>query len=276
MAEPNDSFLREVQDEVRRDQLAKLADRYGIPVAAGLAVLAAIIGGFYWYSALERDAAEKASNTLVVAERFLREEKRDEAKADLEALAKSGDGAPRTLAALRLAALALEDGKADEARALFEAVANDASANPKFRDHARIQLVALDIDSLDFTEAKNRLTGLTDDQSSWRHSARELLAIAALNAKRFDDAKQVLASVLGDNAAPQAVRLRAQMMMSVITADERSAAKSPSEDANDAPKSAEKDAGAGAGSGSGAANDAGGKSGTGAVAPDEGKKPTVN
>ena len=245
MSEPNDSFLREVKEEVRREQMKQFAEKYGVPVLVGLAVLGAAIGGYYWYSAVARDTAQKASNTLVVAERFLREERRDDAVKDLGNLAASGDGAPATLANLRLAALALEDGKPDEARKYFELVANDTDADEHFRNHARIQLVAIDIDKLSWTEAKNRLTGLTDDEDVWRHTARELLAISAMRAKQYDDAKQVLTGILGDNGAPQALRARAQMMMNVITADERAAASpekaSPSDDGSDAAKSAEKD-----------------------------------
>lgn len=244
MTDDNSSFLREVEQEVRRDRMMRLADRYGIPILVVVGVL--LVGGlfYYLYQASARENAERAGNAFIVAERLARAGKTDEARKDFERLANEGSGVYVALAHLRLAGIALAASKPKEAKTHFDAVANDTTVDEKLRTHAALQSIAVDIDTLDWTTAKNRLSSFMDDASSWRHSARELLALVAFREKKFADAKQVLAGLISDQNAPQAIRQRAQVLMGLTTAAERAAASPDPASRSDASPAGDKKANA--------------------------------
>lgn len=217
MTDDDSSFLREVEQEVRRERLMKMVDKYGVPVLVVVGALILGTGGYFLYQNSVREAAERDGNTYLVAERLLRGDKKAGGKKDLERLARDGSGAYVPLAKMRLAALALDAGKRDEARKLFaEAAASDA-LDATLRSHAQMQVIALDIDKLDFTQAKNRLSKFLDDQSPWRHSAREMLALVAIREAKFDDARQILTQLLADQDAPRSIRQRVQVLMGLAT-----------------------------------------------------------
>lgn len=230
MSDENSSFLREVQQEVRRERLVKLADKYGLVVGVAVGVL--ILGGLFYYLYVNsvRESAERAGNTFIVAERLLQDDQVEEATKEFQRLVDEGGGAYVPLARLRLAAIALEAGKTDEAKSYFAAVAEDESADETLRSHAALQLVAVDIGQLDWTTAKNRLTEFMDDEDTYRHSARELLALVAYREDKYLDATQILTGLLSDQSAPQGVRQRAQVLMGLITAERQSEAPTDAED----------------------------------------------
>ena len=242
MSDQNDSFFREVEEQVRRDRMGKFFDKYGVfALVAGAAIILGI-AGYQWYRAVKIDAAQTAGGRFAAAQRLL--ESNDEkdtttAVSDFETLAREGGGAYDTLARLQLAGRQLDAGKTEEAKALFRDVAGNANADPKLRSYADLQLIALEADGLDWTTLKNRLTSYSGDDSTWRYTARELLASKALKLGQFDEAKQVLSQLLGDTNTPQSLRQRAEMLMSLASRPQVEATARPPEPKAPAPASNE-------------------------------------
>ncbi len=246
MTDDNSTFLREVEQEVRRERMMRLLDRYGVPALIVLGVLLLGFGGYTLYANSAREAAERDANTFIVAERLLRDDKTDDARKDFERLANSGSGAYVPLAKMRLAAIALENGKPAEAKKLFDEVANTDGFDEKLRRHAALQSITLEIDKLSFDDAKARLNGFMGEADTWRHSARELLALAALRENQLADARQILTQLLTDQGAPQTIRQRAQILMAIASKepakkgaaakDQTPASATPKQDAEAKPK----------------------------------------
>ena len=88
------------------------------------------------------------------------------------------------------------------------------------RDFARLQAAGLRVGEADFTEMENRLTPLMADESPWRYSARELLGLAAFKAGKTTEARTILTPLLVDQATPQSITERAQIVMAEIAAGE--------------------------------------------------------
>ncbi|MGE0697763.1 MAG: tetratricopeptide repeat protein [Hyphomicrobiaceae bacterium] len=224
MADRNDSFLREVDEDVRRDQLLQLWEKYGTLVVAGVLALFVAIGGYKWWEAHKITNLERAGAQFETASRLAAEGKGDEAVKAFSDLATSAPGGYRTLARLRLAAEQAKAGRAAEALVAYEALAADSSVEELLRDFATLKAAMLRLDQADWTEMKNRLTPILDDKRPWHAPARELLGLAAMKAGQTEEATKLFEQLLGDRATTSSLSRRAQEMLSVL--NDAAAAKS--------------------------------------------------
>ncbi len=217
MADQSDTFMREVQEEMRRERLAQLWDRYGA-IAIGLAVALVVGVGVYQYTQHANLAArEKAGQEFEAATRLAQDGKTQAAQQAFEAMVKSAPGGYGALARLRSAGALVAENKRAEAVAAYDAVAKEAGADTLLRDFAAMQAALLRVDEADWTEMQNRLKDLTNDTNAWRAPARELLGLAALKAGRQDEARKAFEQVLADTSAPPSTAERARVMMTILT-----------------------------------------------------------
>lgn len=204
-------IFHEVDEEVRREQLKKLWDRYGnLIVAAAVLVVAAIGGwrGYQWWEAkqvAQAGAAFDAAADLAEAGRYA------DADAAFQKLAKDGTAGYRTLARLRAAAaLAETDRKA--AVASYDAIAADPSVGREWQALASIRAALLLADSAPFAELGQRLEPLAQPDGIFRHTARELLAFAAWRAADTAAVKRWADAIAGDPETPQSIRTRIDVL----------------------------------------------------------------
>lgn len=212
----DDSFFREVDQELRQDQAKALWDRYG-PLAIGGAIAivlatAAWVGYDYWRETRANASGDAYSQALDLA----RDGKTEEARAALAALEADGYGSYPILARLRTATLHAEAGDHAAAIQAFDAAAADTSVPQPIRDMARLRAGLLLVDHGSYDDVSARVEALAVDTNALRHSAREALALAAWKAGRFADAATLFTQITDDQGAPQNVRQRAQMMSELI------------------------------------------------------------
>lgn len=220
MADNNDPMLRELEAEVRREQMAKLWDRYGIYAIVLAALLVVGVGGYKWWEARSIAAAEEAGARYEEAMRLAQEGKGDEARQAFEAMAREAPKGYASLARLQIAGEAASAGKTADAISAYEAVAGDGSVDALLRQYAQLQIASLKVDTADFTEMQNRLTPLLGDDSAWRHNARELLGLSAYRSGRLEEARQLFLELAADQKTPFYVRERAGLIMGLITSAE--------------------------------------------------------
>lgn len=224
MVDSNDAFLRELKQELDREKYEQLWQRYGVYLIAGLIAFLVAVIGFQLWRAYTVTAAQEAGAQYEVALEHAMSGRLDEATEGFEKIAKSGPRGYAALSQLQLAANHLEAGKKQEALAAFEKLADDAGADPLLKDFARLQAAAIQLGTADWTEMQNRLTDLTKNGNPWRHSARELLALAALEAGEMQVARELLDKVLTDPEAPPGTQERARIRMEGIVAEDLKAA----------------------------------------------------
>jgi hypothetical protein len=208
-------IFREVDEEVRRDQAAKLWEKYqNYIIAAALAVVVAT-AAYKAYETYRIRAAEAAGAKFESALQLARDGKTAEAKAAFAALVADAPDGYRGLARF---AVADQTGLADPAAAVkaFDELAGDVATPVLMQDVARLRAAALSLDSADLAETKRRLEPLTQVGKPFRNSARELMGYAALRAKDFDLASQMFEGLVSDPNATVAQRQRAQAMLSVV------------------------------------------------------------
>ena len=168
----DDTFIREVNEEIRQDQAKALWDRFG-PAILGLALLvilgtAAWVGYDYWVESKANTAGDNFAQALQLA----KDGKSDEALTALKALETDGYGAYPVLARLRSASVLADKGDAKGAVTAFDAVAADSSIPMSFRDVARLRAAFLLVDSGSYADVAQRAEQLSADTNPFRTSAR--------------------------------------------------------------------------------------------------------
>jgi hypothetical protein len=212
----SEEFIREVDEELQREQLAKLWRRYGGAVV-GLALLvvvgtAAKVGWDHW------QARARAAEALrfAEAEQALAASRPAEAAEAFAALAAEGDTGYAALARLKEAEakLALNDEAGAEAALaqLGQATADD----PILRDLGTLLAVSRELDTGDPAELARRLEPLASSDSPWRYRARELLAVTAIRAGDLDKARSLLEELSREVGVPATQQNRAQELLQAI------------------------------------------------------------
>lgn len=213
----SDNFLREIDEEVRRDKAADLWKKYGNLIIVLLALLVAGVGAWRFWQYRQEQAAQAVSARLETALKASRESRGEEAERTLAELAKEGAGGYALVARFRLAAEVARRDPAVGARA-FDALSSDATIEAAFRDLARIRSAILTVDLAPYAEIKASLEPLAAPTGIWRHTARELLGVSALKAANMDDAGRWFDQIVVDREAPQALRQRADLYLALVRA----------------------------------------------------------
>jgi hypothetical protein len=231
MVNNQDTLFREVDEELRREQLKRLWDKYGTYIIAAVAAILLGVGGVKWWQASNLAAAQAAGARYQQALEQTASGNADDGRKALQQIAKGSAEGYAAMAQLALAGDAAKAGKTDDALASYEAVAAKSGLDPLIRDFARLQVTALKVDTADFTEVQNRLKDLSMDTNPWRFAARELTGMAALHSGKLDEARKVLEPLVTDAFAPQGVRERSGALMAMVVESEleRAAAATASE-----------------------------------------------
>ena len=212
----DDSFIREVNEELRQDQAKALWDRYG-PAFIALAIVvvlftAGYVGWQYWTETRANKSGDDFSAALLLANGG----KADEALAAFDVLEKNGYGAYPLLARMRAATVLFEKGDFTGAIAGFDEVSNDNSIPEAIRDMARLRAALILVDKGSYADVSSRAEQLTNDTNTLRHSAREALGLSAWKAGKPKDAIALFDQIAADEGAPRNIRQRATLMSELI------------------------------------------------------------
>ncbi len=212
----NEAFLREVDDELRRDQALHVWRRYGKALIAALVVALAAFGAYlFWQSRQEQDAGREGEQ-LQSAYDALAANDTKSAAGPLATLAQSHREGYRVLAIFTQADVLLQKNDLKGAAAKFASVAQDASVAQPFRDLALIRQTSAEFDTLKPEVIVERMRPLAVAGNPWLGSAGELMAAAYLQQGRRDLAGQVFARIAADAQVPRSLRQRAVQMAGVL------------------------------------------------------------
>jgi hypothetical protein len=205
----------EVDEEVRRDQLKKLWDRYSLYIVAMAILIVAGVGGWRGYEYLEAKKAAEAGAAFDRAIELSEQNKHAEAEAAFAALAAKAPSGYRTLSRLRQAGeVASRDPQG--AAKMYDDIAADRSVGATEQDLARIRAAQLLLDSTSYQNMQQRLEPATAATSTFRHTARELLALSAWRANDATAARQWLDLIANDGETPPSLRSRAEALQALL------------------------------------------------------------
>ena len=205
----------EVDEDVRRDQLKKLWEQYSIYIIAGALLIIAAVGGWRGYQYLEAKKAAEAGAAFEKAAELSEQNKHAEAEAAFNELAAKAPAGYRMLARLRAAAeVASSDPQA--AAKKYDDIAADTSVGAEERDLARVRAAGLLLDSASYPSMLARLETATAPAATFRHSARELLALSAWRANDTAATRQWLDMIANDGETPSGLRSRAEALAALL------------------------------------------------------------
>jgi hypothetical protein len=209
-------IFREIDEELRRDNLAKLWQRYGIYLvgaAVAVVVATAAVVGWQEYQLRQRQA-EGAHYAEAID---LARQGKDKAAADVfAALGREAHGGRALLARFEDAALRAKTGDADAAARIYDEIAQDGSVDATYRELATLLAARQGLQKDDPKPVIERLAPLTDPANPWHATALELTAVAQLKAGDKAGARASYQKLADDLAAPQGLRARAAEMLAAL------------------------------------------------------------
>jgi len=205
----------EVDEEVRRDQLQKLWEKYSIYIIAGALLVIAGVGGWRGYEYLAAQKAAEAGAAFDKAVELSEAGKHTEAEAAFNDLAAKAPSGYRMLARLRAAGeVASRDPKA--AAKMYDEIAADRSVGAEERDLAKVRAAALLLDSASYPDMLVRLESSAAPEATFRHTARETLALSAWRAGDMAAARKWLDLIANDGETPPSLRSRAEALQALL------------------------------------------------------------
>jgi hypothetical protein len=205
----------EVDEDVRRDQLKKIWDQYSIYIVAGALLVIAAVGGWRGYQYLEAKKAAEAGAAFDHAVELSDQDKHAEAEAAFNSLAATAPSGYRMLSRMRAAAeLASHDQQA--AVKLYDDLSADRSVGASERELAKVRAAGLLLETASYANMLERLEAAAAPEATFRHSARELLALSAWRANDATAARKWLDLIANDADTPQGMRSRAEALQALL------------------------------------------------------------
>jgi hypothetical protein len=205
----------EVDEDLRREQLKKLWERYSIYIIAGAILIIAAVGGWRGYQYLEAKKAAEAGAAFDAAAELAEQNRHAEAEAAFTKLAATAPYGYRMLSRLRAAAeVATRDPQG--AAKLYDDISADRSVAASEQDLARIRAAGLLLDTTSYNNMLQRLEPATAPGATYRHTARELLALSAWRANDTTAARQWLDMIANDGETPASLRSRAEALQALL------------------------------------------------------------
>jgi hypothetical protein len=205
----------EVDEDVRRDQLKKLWDQYSIYIVAAALLIIAVVGGWRGYQYLEAKKAAEAGAAFDKAIELSEQNKHTEAEAAFADLAVKAPAGYRMLARLRTAAEAANRDPQAAAK-MYDDIAADRSVAATEQELAKVRAAGLLLETASYPSMQQRLEPSTAPASTFRHTARELLALSAWRANDTTAARQWLDMIANDGDTPQSMRSRAEALQALL------------------------------------------------------------
>ena len=217
--DPAESFVREVDENLRRDQAHDFLKKNG-PwiVGALLLILAAVAGWLYWQDRQQKQAEAETERLNAVMTQIGAGQIAG-AVQHLDPLTQSNADGVSAAARLTKAAIALD--KADRKTAIegYRSVMDDKGLAQPYRDLATVRLTALEFDQMKPEDVIERLKPLTEAGKPWFGSAGELTAMAMLKQGRKSEAGRLFASIAADDQVPDTIRSRAVQIAGTLGID---------------------------------------------------------
>jgi hypothetical protein len=207
-----DTFLKEVDEELRKEQVNQFVARYGWWIFAAVVLVLGAIGGAIWWQGRQQAEAAEQGETLVDALETIDAGNRSAASPKIGELAASDIDGYRVAALFARASNQAEAGQSAAAVATLRSIADDQDVAEPYRQAALIRQTALEFDQLQPQVVIRRLGPLARPGQPWFGSAGEMVGLAHLKMRRPDLAGAMFQRVGRDESVPASIRTRAVQM----------------------------------------------------------------
>ena len=217
--DPAESFVREVDENLRRDQARDFLKNNGPWIIGAMLLFLAAVAGFLYWQDSRRKAAEADTEKLNTVMTQIGGGQIAASEKTLGELKGSKSEGVSAAARLTNAALLLDKSNRKDAMEEYRAVANDKDLAQPYRDLANIRLTSLEFDQLKPEEVIARMDSMAKPGNPWFGSAGELTAMAMLKQGRKSEAGRMFAAMAGDKQVPDTIRSRAVQIAGTLGVD---------------------------------------------------------
>ena len=217
--DPAETFVREVDENLRRDQLRDMAQAYGKWIITAVVLFLAAIGGYLYWQHRQDQQAIANSEAMSAALDKVGSGNVNGAVADLIPLSESSNDVTRATALLGRASLAIQQSDRKTASDLYKQVAADDGLPQPFRDLATVRGTMVDFDAMKPDEVIARLKPLVEAGKPFFGTAGELTAMAMLAKGDRAGAGQLFAKIAADRQVPETIRNRAVQVAGSLGVD---------------------------------------------------------
>lgn len=214
-----DTFLREVDEELRAERVSNFVARYGTWIITGVVAVLAVVGGWIWWQHRQTVAAGDLSEKLIQVSDQIEKNNATGPAATIDALAASGSEGHRIAALFARANAQLSTNAVPAAIDTLKGIAADGSAPQPYRDAALIRQTLLEFDAIPPEQVVARMRPFAAAGNAWHGTAGELLAAAFIKQNKPQDAGRVFEAMARDQAVPESIRARAIQMASTFGID---------------------------------------------------------
>lgn len=222
MAQPpdiTDTFVREVDENLRRDRIRDFFRENGTWVVAGVILFLAACGAIIWYQQHREQRSQAEVEQLAQIYKDIGLGNTSKVPQQLDALADSGSKGVRATALFTRAAFAIQQNDPKLAISIYKKIADDGSLPGAYRDAALIRQTALEFDQLQPDQVIARLAPLAKPGNPWFGSAGEMTALALVKQGKKQQAGQLFATIAKDKSVPDSIRNRSIQISGSLGAD---------------------------------------------------------
>jgi hypothetical protein len=217
--EIDETFAREVDENLRRDQMQDFAKKYGTWIAVGVILFLAAVGGWIYWKQHQRDVVQKQSEELSKIFADIGAGQAGSVSKRLDALEQADNDIVRASATLTSAAVALETNDRKTATAKYKSLAGDDSLPEAYQNLGLLRATALEFDTIKPEEVISRLEPLAKPGEPWFGTAGEMTAMAYLKLGKKDQAGKLFAAIAADKGVPDTLRSRAVQIAGTLGVD---------------------------------------------------------
>lgn len=178
--------FREVNEDLRREQLKKLWKRVAPFVIGGAVLIVVAVAGYQWYQSVQESEAADSGDRYQAAMSSYSDGDLEGALEVFLSLAEDGYADYPALARMAAGNIQAELGNVEAAAALFDAVAADSSTDDALRAAATMRAAFTLVGTAPFNEIRQRVEEFTEVGNAYRLLALEIMAVAAIDAGELD------------------------------------------------------------------------------------------
>ncbi len=217
--DPAESFVREVDENLRRDQMRDMARSYGKWIAVAVILFLAAVGGYlYWQNRQEQQAIAD-SEAMSAALDKVTDGNVKAGDTELAPLSEGSNDVIRAGALLARATLATRRNDRKAAIDIYKQVAADEGLPQPFRDLAIVRQTMIEFDQLKPDEVIARLSSLAKPGNPFYGTAGEMTGMAMLAKGDQAGAGQLFARIAADRQVPESIRSRAVQVAGSLGVD---------------------------------------------------------
>jgi hypothetical protein len=215
----SETFFKEVEENLRRDQFQSFIKRYGGWIIGALVLFLAAVGGWIYWEQRQNQQSAAQSEELHAIFGDIADQQMKTVPQRLDKLDDSANDIVKASALLAEAAVALDKNDRAGATAKYRQVAGDSSLPQAYRDLGTIRATALEFDAISPEQVIARLEPLAKAGNPWFGSAGEMTALAYLKQGKKTEAGRMFAAVAADKQVPETIRSRAVQIAGTLGVD---------------------------------------------------------